>query len=95
MGSRDAGRPSCPWATLALSTLRRLPSAGPGEWLDELAADYHSDQITPATPAVAGLAAAELRTVPAVLELDPRHRPHAAPREIEALRARYAATVVV
>jgi hypothetical protein len=44
---------------------------------------------------VAGLAAAELRTVPAVLELDPRHRPHAALREIEALRARYAAAVVV
>ncbi|NMH97379.1 hypothetical protein [Pseudonocardia acidicola] len=69
------------------------PFAGPGEWLDELAADYAGDAITPATLAVAGLAAAELRAAPAVLALDQRHRLHAALREIEALRARYAGAV--
>ncbi|MCU1654764.1 MAG: hypothetical protein JWQ60_5913, partial [Pseudonocardia sp.] len=70
-----------------------LPSAGAGEWLDELAADYEADDLTPATVAVAGLAAAELRTAPAVLGLDPRHRLHTALREVEAMRARYAAGV--
>lgn len=69
------------------------PSAGAGEWLDELAADYTGDAITPATLAVAGLAAAELRTTPAVLALDPRHRLHTALREVDALRARLAAGV--
>ncbi|MHA6797575.1 hypothetical protein ACVGVM_29315 (plasmid) [Pseudonocardia bannensis] len=72
-----------------------LPGAGPGagDWLDELAADYDSDALSPATLAVAGLVAAELRTTPAVLALDPRHRLHTALREVEALRARYAGAV--
>jgi hypothetical protein len=70
-----------------------LPSAGAGEWLDELTADYDADDLTPATLAVAGLAAAELRTAPAVLGLDPRHRLHTALREVEAMRARYAGAV--
>nr|WP_211177971.1 hypothetical protein [Pseudonocardia acidicola] len=71
------------------------PPSPPGEgtWLDELAADYTADALTPATLAVAGLAAAELRSAPAVLALDPRHRLHAALRAVEALRARYASGV--
>ncbi|MEK6443909.1 hypothetical protein [Pseudonocardia sp. T1-2H] len=70
-----------------------LPSAGAGEWLDELTADYDADDLTPATLAVAGLAAAELRTAPAVLELDAKHRLHTALREVEILRARLAGSV--
>jgi hypothetical protein len=70
-----------------------LPSAGAGEWLDELAADYDADDLTSATLAVAGLAAAELRTAPAVLELDAKHRLHTALREVEILRARLAGSV--
>jgi hypothetical protein len=62
-------------------------------WLDELAADYAADHMTPATLAVAGLAVAELRATPGVLSLDPRHRLHAVLRDVNALRARMAAEV--
>jgi hypothetical protein len=70
-----------------------LPFAGAGEWLDELTADYDADDLTPATLAVAGLAAAEPRTAPAVLALDAKHRLHTALREVETLRARMAGQV--
>ncbi|WP_133697078.1 hypothetical protein [Mycobacterium sp. BK086] len=40
------------------------------EWLDELVIDARDDDLRPATMVVLGLASAELRTAPAVLELD-------------------------
>ncbi len=40
------------------------------EWLDELAIDARDDDLRPATMVLLGLASAELRTAPAVLELD-------------------------
>ncbi len=46
------------------------------EWLDELEIDGRGDDITPATMVILGLAAAELRTAPAVLDLDST-RPYA------------------
>ena len=46
------------------------------EWVDELATDVRDDDLTPATMVILGLAAAELRTAPAVLGLGSR-RPHA------------------
>lgn len=60
-------------------------------WLDELDADYHDDTLTPATLAVAGLAARELRELPAVRELDQRHPLPALLRSVDHLRARLAA----
>ena len=46
------------------------------EWVDELAIDARDDNLTPATMVILGLAAAEMRTAPAVLRLD-SSRPHA------------------
>lgn len=46
------------------------------EWIDQLAIDARDDDLTPATMVILGLAVAELRTAPAVLELDST-RPHA------------------
>ena len=46
------------------------------EWVDELEIDGRDDGITPATMVILGLAAAELRTAPAVLSLD-SSRPYA------------------
>jgi hypothetical protein len=46
------------------------------EWVDELAIDARDEDLRPATMVILGLAAAELRTAPAVLGLDSR-RPHA------------------
>jgi hypothetical protein len=46
------------------------------EWVDELEIDGRDDDITPATMVILGLAAAELRTAPAVLALDST-RPYA------------------
>ena len=63
------------------------------DWLDELAADYNSDQLTPATLALAGLAAAEMRTRPTILNLDPKHRLHAVLRYLDTLRTRFAGEV--
>jgi hypothetical protein len=63
------------------------------EWLDELAADARDGAITPATIIILGLAAAELRTAPAVLAL-PANRPrpiHELLAQAEALRASFAA----
>ena len=40
------------------------------EWLNELAIDARDDDLTPATMIILGLAVAEVRTAPAVLELD-------------------------
>jgi hypothetical protein len=45
------------------------------EWIDELEIDGCDDDITAATMVILGLAAAELRTAPAVLSLD-SSRPH-------------------
>lgn len=63
------------------------------EWLDELAGDYEDAALTPATLAVAGLLAAELRAHPRVLGLAPRHRVHAALASVEALRTRFSAAI--
>lgn len=63
------------------------------EWLDELAHDYADAAITPATLAVAGLLAAELRAHPRVLGLAPRHRVHAALASVEALRTRFSSAI--
>jgi len=46
------------------------------EWLDELAIDARDGDFTPATIVILGLAAAELRTAPAVLDLEST-RPYA------------------
>jgi hypothetical protein len=46
------------------------------DWVDELEIDGRDDDITPATMVILGLAAAELRTAPAVLGLDST-RPYA------------------
>jgi hypothetical protein len=46
------------------------------EWVDELALDARDDELTPATMVILGLAAAEIRTAPAVLALDST-RPYA------------------
>jgi hypothetical protein len=40
------------------------------DWVDELSIDERDDDITPATMVILGLASAELRTAPAVLDLD-------------------------
>lgn len=62
------------------------------EWLDELTVDRRGEDYTPATMVILGLAAAEVRTAPAVLELD-GSRPyavHGVLRRAEALRGRFA-----
>ena len=46
------------------------------EWVDELEIDGRDDHLSPATMVILGLAAAELRTAPAVLGLDST-RPYA------------------
>ena len=46
------------------------------EWVDELEIDGRDDHLSPATMVILGLAAAELRTAPAVLRLD-SGRPYA------------------
>lgn len=53
------------------------------EWIDELQIEHRDDDFTPATMVILGLAAAELRTAPAVLGLDST-RPYA----VHALLAR-------
>jgi hypothetical protein len=45
------------------------------EWLDEVALDAREEDLRPATMVLLGLASAELRTAPAVLDLD-SSRPH-------------------
>ncbi|WP_143021483.1 hypothetical protein [Prauserella marina] len=45
-------------------------------WLDELVADLADDAITPSTPAVLGLAIAEVRTARPVVELTSTHAVH-------------------
>jgi hypothetical protein len=45
------------------------------EWIDELHADLVDEILTPSTMVILGLAATEVRTAPAVLELDSA-RPH-------------------
>lgn len=57
-------------------------------WLDDIRADYLAGHITPATLAMAALAAGELSAHPAVRTLDPRHQIHAALRAITLIRSR-------
>jgi hypothetical protein len=57
---------------------------------DERPADVADKQLSPATLAVAGLAAAELRSSPEVIGLDRRNRLHAAIASVEKLRVRFA-----
>lgn len=63
------------------------------EWIDELAVDLRDEILTPATMVLLGLAAAELRTAPAVMELDSTrpHRVHSTLNRVEELRTRFAA----
>jgi hypothetical protein len=98
----DAHRDQIRAVLLALhaQTSRVLgPMSGDGDpdeesvrgWLDELDADYRDDAISPATLAVAALAAGELRDHIAVQALDERHPLLAVLREIALLRAQIAA----
>ena len=57
------------------------------DWTDELAADCEDDVLTPATLALAGLLAAEIRAHPSTTALDPRHRVHTVLAQIERLRS--------
>ncbi|MBN9801401.1 hypothetical protein DMP15_29890 [Pseudonocardia sp. UM4_GMWB1] len=61
------------------------------DWADELAVDYQDDVLTPATFALAGLLAAELRAHPSTLALDHRHRLRTTLARVEKLRAALAA----
>lgn len=66
---------------------------GDREWVDELALDAADDDLTPATMVILGLAAAELRTAPAVLALGTT-RPcavHTLLARADALRSQFAA----
>lgn len=62
------------------------------EWLDELAIEGQAADLTPATMVILGLAAAELRTAPAVLDLESvrPHAVHGVLRRAEELRCRFA-----
>jgi len=62
------------------------------EWLDELQIDGREDHLCPATMVILGLAAAEVRTAPAVLALDST-RPyavHAVLARADGLRSQFA-----
>jgi hypothetical protein len=62
------------------------------EWVDELEIDGRDDDFTSSTMVILGLAAAELRTAPAILELDST-RPyavHALLARADALRSQFA-----
>lgn len=63
------------------------------EWIDELAVDAGDAAWTPATMAVMSLAAAELRTAPAIVGLDsPRpHAVHLILQKVDEVRSRFAA----
>lgn len=65
------------------------PGQVEGAWLDELRADYDTDHLTPATMALLGLAAAELRATRAVAELDSHHGLRRSLRAVEQLRMRF------
>ncbi|WP_146772032.1 hypothetical protein [Lentzea atacamensis] len=58
-------------------------------WVDELIADVDSDAVSPATPAVLGLAIAEVRTARAVVELTTTHAVHRILLTGEALRCQF------
>ncbi len=63
------------------------------EWLDELVIDARDDALRPATMVLLGLASADLRTTPAVLELD-SSRPfavHSVLARADRLRCEFAA----
>jgi hypothetical protein len=62
------------------------------EWLDQLAIDARDDNLTAATITILGLAAAEVRTAPAVLALDsPRpHTVHSLLIHADGLRSQFA-----
>ena len=62
------------------------------EWVDELEIDGRDDHLSPATMVILGLAAAELRTAPAVLGLE-SSRPfavHSVLARAEHLRSQFA-----
>ncbi|WP_027332087.1 hypothetical protein [Mycolicibacterium tusciae] len=62
------------------------------DWLDELEIDGRADELTSSTMVILGLAAAELRTAPTILELDST-RPYAVHTLLaraEALRSQFA-----
>ncbi|MGW4528319.1 hypothetical protein [Amycolatopsis sp. NPDC004378] len=61
-------------------------------WLDELVADLADNAITPSTPAVLGLAIAELRTSRQVAELTSTHTVHRVLLAGDALRCRFSGT---
>lgn len=61
-----------------------------GEWLEELDADHSAGAWSPASLGVLGLAVAEVRTAPAVTELESTHNVHRAILAAEDLRARFA-----
>ncbi|MEU4377705.1 hypothetical protein [Pseudonocardia alni] len=61
------------------------------DWADELAADYQDEVLTPATLALAGLLAAELRAHPSTVDMDHRHRLRTTLAQVESLRASLAA----
>jgi hypothetical protein len=65
---------------------------GEREWIDELASDSRSGELTSATMVVLGLAAGELRTASGVLALtSPRpHRVHTLLAKTEAMRSQFA-----
>jgi hypothetical protein len=62
------------------------------EWLDELQADLAEEILTSSTMVILGLAAAEVRTAPAVLDLDSSrpHGVHTALTRTDEMRRRFA-----
>jgi hypothetical protein len=62
------------------------------EWVDELQSDLADEVLTPSTMVILGLAAAEVRTSAAVLELDSSrpHGVHTALRRTDEMRSRFA-----
>lgn len=57
------------------------------DWAEELGIDCEDDLLTPATLALAGLLAAELRAHPSTMALDHRHRLRTVLTQVEGLRA--------
>jgi hypothetical protein len=62
------------------------------EWVDQLRIDARDEDLTPATMVILGLAAAELRTAPAILALDSSrpHKVHALLARADGLRSQFA-----
>ncbi len=71
---------------VAGATRYKVPSR---RWLDELIADIDDDALNPGTPAILGLAVAEIRTSRPVVELTTTHDVHRVLLAADALRCRY------